>query len=253
MSAKQNWDAELYEARHSFVWQFGQGVLELLKPQPGEAILDLGCGTGQLTNEIAASGAKVTGLDASTEMIGQARQNYPGLRFMLSDAAAMPFEGEFDAIFSNAALHWMLEKERVASAMARALKPGGRLVAELGGTGNTRRIVEAWKAILPHYCDFLTLPSKTYFPSIREYSEVLENAGFEVRLAQLFHRPTPLEGEAGMENWQRQFGWYNFELVPAAQREQALREVVEYLRPHLYSGGKWSADYRRLRVVAVKV
>ncbi len=216
MSAKQNWDAELYEARHSFVWQLGQGLLELLKPQPGEAILDLGCGTGQLTKEIAASGAKVTGLDASTEMIGQARQNYPGMRFMLSDAAAMPFESEFDAIFSNAALHWMLEKERVAAAMARALKPGGRLVAELGGTGNIRRIVEAWTAILPQYCDFSASPARTYFPSIRAYSEILENAGFEVRFAQLFDRPTPLEGEAGLENWLRQFGWYNFELNTAS-------------------------------------
>jgi trans-aconitate methyltransferase len=252
MSVKQNWNTELYEARHSFVWQLGQGILELLEPKAGEHILDLGCGTGQLTQQIADSGALVTGIDSSPEMIGQARQNYPALKFVLGDAAAMQFNEEFDAIFSNAALHWMQDAPAVANAMVRALKPGGRLVAELGGKGNIGNIQEALHAVLPRYRGGQPPPVKTYFPSVGEYSQLLEPAGLEVRMAQLFDRPTPLEGEQGMTNWLRQFSWYSFEPLAPDKREAALAEVVEYLRPLLYRTGQWSADYRRLRIVAVK-
>ncbi|HEX4169380.1 MAG TPA: methyltransferase domain-containing protein [Bryobacteraceae bacterium] len=252
MSAKQNWNPELYEGRHSFVWQLGQGILELLNPLPGESILDLGCGTGQLTNEIASSGAKVTGLDSSPDMIGQARQNYPKLRFVLGDAAGMQFENEFDAIFSNAALHWMLDPAAVARSMIRALQPGGRLVAEFGGQGNIGQIVESWRAILPTYSNGAPVVARTYFPSISEYAGILEQVRFEVRFAQLFDRLTPLEGERGMENWLRQFGWYNFEPLPPEKRHSALGEVIAYLKPKLYRDGQWFADYRRLRIIAVK-
>jgi len=252
MTAKQNWNTELYEARHSFVWQMGQGLLQLLEPKQGERILDLGCGTGQLTARIAESGSETTGLDSSPDMIGQARQNYPALRFILADASEMRFTEEFDAIFSNAALHWMLDAQKVANAMAHALKRGGRLVAELGGKGNIGRIEEALHAVLPRYNGGMPLAAKTYFPSMAAYSGVLESAGFEVRAAQLFDRPTPLEGGDGMANWLRQFSWYNFEPIAAQQREQALAEVVKNLHDSLYKDGSWSADYRRLRVVAVK-
>ena len=253
MSAKQTWDAELYEARHSFIWQLGQGLVELLNPQRGERILDLGCGTGQLTATIAQYGATVIGLDASPEMIGQARQNYPKIQFALEDAAKMRYRTEFDAVFSNAALHWMLEVDAVARAIAGALKPGGRLVAELGGKGNIAEIEAALDAVLPAYYKEGTRARKTYFPSIADYAAVLERAGLETRMAQLFERPTPLEGEEGMAVWLRQFSWYNFEPIVAAEREKALAEVVERLRDVLYRDGRWSADYRRLRVVAVKV
>ncbi len=250
MSAKQNWNPELYEARHSFVWQLGQGVLELLQPVKNERILDLGCGTGQLTQRIAESGAQVTGIDSSPEMIGQARQNYPAIKFVLGDAAAMQFAAEFDAIFSNAALHWMLNPAAVASAMNRALKPGGRLVAEMGGKGNIGHIEEALHAVLSRWGQ--PPPSRNYFPSIGEYSAVLEAAGFEVRMAQLFDRPTPLEGEQGMANWLRQFRGYSFEALSAGDCEKVLTEVVEHLRPSLYLAGQWHADYRRLRIIARK-
>ncbi len=253
MSARQNWNTELYEARHSFVWQMGQGILELLEPKPGERILDLGCGTGQLTNSIASSGATALGLDASPDMIGQARQNFPKIRFVLADAANMQFENEFDAIFSNAALHWMLDAVAVAQAMAKALKPGGRLVAEFGGHGNIATIIAAWQAVLPRYLDGRELVAKTYFPSIPEYSTLLAAAGFEVRFAQLFDRPTPLEGESGMEDWIRQFAWYNFEPLASSDRRVALAEVVALLKPILYRDGRWFADYRRLRVIAIKL
>ena len=252
MSTKQSWNTELYEARHAFVWQFGQGLVELLQPQPGQRILDLGCGTGQLTDRIALSGAQVIGLDASPEMIGQARQNYPHIEFVLEDAARMRYDGEFDSVFSNAALHWMLDAEAVARAIARSLKRGGKFTAEFGGRGNIAQIEAALNEILPAYYEGRMPIGRTYFPSIAEYTAILERAGLETQMALLFDRPTPLEGEDGMANWLRQFSWYNFEPVPAANRGKALAEVVENLRGVLYSEGRWSADYRRLRLVAYK-
>jgi trans-aconitate methyltransferase len=249
---KQNWNAELYEGRHSFVWQLGQGVFDLLDPQKGEQILDLGCGTGQLTHRIADKGARVIGLDSSTDMIGQARQNFPGLTFILGDASEMHFDTEFDAVFSNAALHWMLDARAVASRVARALKTGGRFVAEMGGKGNNASIQAALRSVLPRYTGGKLPSLKNYYPSIAEYSTILEDAGIEVRTAQLFDRPTPLEGEQGMANWLRQFCWYIFASVPTTLREQALVEVVNQLRDTQYRDGQWSADYRRLRFVAIK-
>lgn len=247
------WDAELYEARHAFVWKFGEGVLDLLDPKPGEQVLDLGCGTGQLTQQIAERGAKVVGLDASPEMIGQARQNYPHLRFVLGDAAKMNFQSQFDAVFSNAALHWMVDANAVASAISRALRPGGRLAAELGGRGNIHHIEEAIALVLHKRGLELEDYRRTFFPSIGEYASILEANHLEVRSAILFERPTMLEGESGMANWLRQFASYYFDPLPAREREQALAEVAERLRPVLFIDGTWHADYRRLRVVARKV
>lgn len=253
MRGTNSWNPELYEARHSFVWQFGEGVIELLDPKPGEKILDLGCGTGQLTQKIAERGAEVTGLDASPEMIGQARQNYPRLRFVLEDAANMRLEGEFDAVFSNAALHWMLDATGVAQAVARALRPGGRFVAELGGKGNIAEIEQAIATVaIRHHGD--SAPKKrTFYPCIGEYAGVVEGCGLEVRLAQLFDRLTPLEGAQGMENWIRQFKWYHFDTLPGGEADDAVCETVELLRGSLFRDGQWFADYRRLRIVAVKM
>jgi trans-aconitate methyltransferase len=253
VATKNSWDTELYEAKHNFVWKFGAGVVDLLDPKPGERILDLGCGTGQLTAKIAEAGAEVMGLDASPEMIGQARQNFPGISFVLEDAARMSFHSEFDAVFSNAALHWMTEARQVAERVGVTLRPGGRFVAEFGGKGNIAHILEAIDTVLPRFYDPApTPPTRTYFPSIAEYGTLLEAAGLELRTALLFDRRTPLEGENGMEDWIRQFKWYYFEPLPQQRREQALSATVEALRPHLWDGDHWCADYRRLRIVAVK-
>ena len=251
MGSKVAWDAELYEAKHGFVWQFGESLIQLLNPQPGEHVLDLGCGPGQLTNSLAEEGAVVLGLDSSPEMIGQARQNFPKLHFTLQDATAMQFDEEFDAIFSNAALHWILDASGAARAMAKALRKQGRFVAELGGKGNIRRIVSAIHATLVERKQSVPA-ARTYFPSLGEYSYLLEQAGFEVHFAHLFDRPTPLDGPHGMRDWLRQFGWYFFEGLPVNEREQALHETVERLRPELCEDGVWAADYRRLRIVAHK-
>jgi trans-aconitate methyltransferase len=250
VSGGNKWDAELYEAKHSFVWQFGKGLTETLNAKPGERILDIGCGTGQLTAQIAASGAAVVGLDSSPAMIGQARQNFPKVRFVLESVAAMQFDAEFDAIFSNAALHWVLDAQQAAHAMAKALRQGGRLVAELGGRGNIQTIEQAIVSTIARYAGDHVPASNNYFPSIGEYTMILENAGFEVRSAELYDRPTPLEGENGMADWIRQFKWFYFEGLPAVQRPQALHDTVEDLAPMLRKAGQWVADYRRLRVMA---
>jgi trans-aconitate methyltransferase len=247
----ERWDPELYEARHAFVWQLGQGVFELLEAKSDERILDLGCGTGQLTSQIAESGATVVGIDASPEMIGQARQNYPKLQFVLQDATRMHFREEFDAVFSNATLHWVTDAAGAVDRIAAALRPGGRFVAEFGGHGNIQRIEGAVRRIVGR--DMPRVPeTRWYYPTIGEYAAVLESAGLEVRFAQLFDRPTPLEGEEGMENWIRQFAWFYFEDLGKQIRAKTLRKTIDELRPALYHDGRWYADYRRLRVVAVK-
>ncbi len=251
MAIEKRWDPELYEARHSFVWQLGQDLIKILDPKHGERVLDLGCGPGQLSAQIAERGAEVTGLDASPEMIGQARQNYPHLKFVLGDSANMPFDAEFDAVFSNAALHWMLDASAVASGIARALKKGGRLVAELGGKGNISQIERAIETVLRRHLGERIPSKRTFFPSVGEYSSILEAHGLEIRIAQLFDRPTELQGQEGMENWLRQFAAYYFEALPAAERETALKSVIDELRPILFREGSWFADYRRLRIVAV--
>jgi len=248
----QKWDAELYEARHSFVWQFGKGLIELLNPQPGERILDVGCGPGQLTAKIAESGANVVGLDSSPAMIGQARQNFPKLSFVLESVTSMRYAAEFDALFSNAALHWVLDAEAAGKAMSFALRKGGRLVAEFGGHGNIQTIERAIVSTMTRYLGDNVPASNNYFPSISEYSAILEHSGLEVRFAELYDRPTPLDGEKGMANWIRQFKWFYFEALPVERRSQALTDVLEELAPLLRNDDGWFADYRRLRLIAIK-
>jgi trans-aconitate methyltransferase len=248
------WDAKLYDDKHSFVWEKGKGVVELLAPKPGERILDLGCGTGHLTAEITAVGALTVGIDQSADMIAQARRQFPDLRFEVCDAREIPFTGEFDAVFSNAALHWIPEAEKVIRGVSRALKPSGRFAAEMGGKGNIRRLVGA----IIGACREVGLDSGAateawYYPSIGEYAGLLEKHGLEVRQAALFERPTRLEdGEKGLEAWLRMFRRVILDRLPAAEQDAFLREVERQARPELFKDGVWELDYRRLRIVAWK-
>jgi trans-aconitate 2-methyltransferase len=247
-----HWDANRYDGHHAFVWQQGAALLELLAPLPGERVLDLGCGTGHLTAQAAAAGAEVVGLDLAPTMIEQARRAYPQLRFVTGDARDFTFDQPFDAVLSNAALHWVKPPEKVIASVARALKPGGRFVAEFGGRGNVRAIADA----LARGAEAMGIRDwqpNWYFPSLGEYAALLEAGGLETTFATLFDRPTPLQSEDGMRQWVAMFAGGLLDAVPAGAREHFLTRVEAELRPTLYHDGVWHADYRRLRVVAWRI
>ena len=247
-----DWNPDLYQSSHSFVWEYGRDLIGLLAPQSGERILDVGCGTGQLTAEIARAGASVTGIDQSAAMIAQARSNFPDLRFDVQDVCSLPFDEEFDAVFSNAALHWVVRADAAAAAMAGALKPGGRLVVEFGGRGNTRALLEALQLALQSRLG--AEPERVnpwYFPSVGEYAALLERQALEVTFAVLFDRRTSLEGGSqGLAKW---FAMFGAPLTEELRQPEFVRLVEQFAAPSLLRDGVWSVDYRRLRVVARKV
>jgi len=246
------WNADLYDQSHSFVWKMAVGLLELLNPQQGERILDLGCGTGALTAQIAAAGCSVVGIDSSPEMIDQARRSFPALHFAVADARTFALDGQFDAVFSNAVLHWVKEPDLAVSRIRAVLRLAGRFVAEFGGRGNTRQMADALKrqAVRSGINDYET---PWYYPGIAEYSGILERHGFEVTYATLFDRPTPLEGEDGLRKWFQMFGGSLLDRLNPEDRETCLAALETELRPALYRDGTWFADYRRLRIVAQRV
>jgi trans-aconitate 2-methyltransferase len=246
MSCDKGWDAQGYQSRHSYVFKHGEGLVELLDPKPGERILDLGCGSGQLTARIAAAGADVVGVDLSPDMIAQARANYPHIEFNVGDAAAFELDQPVDAVFSNAVLHWVLDAAGAAACVARALKVGGRFVMEMGGKGNTRTLLAAVREVAGE----LELP--WFYPSVGEYSALLEKHGFEVRFATLFDRPTIVEGENGLDDWLVMFGGKLFAGISEERQPEIRRALVDRLRPVMFRDGNWILDYRRLRVAAVR-
>ena len=250
----QIWNASLYDQKHSFVFEYGENVLSLLDPQPGERILDLGCGTGHLTNAIATSGAKVIGIDSSDSMINAAHANYPDREFVVADAKNFSFPQKFDAIFSNATLHWIIEPEKVISCIAQALKPSGRFVAEFGGKGNVSRILNAVQEALWEIAQIeVNFNKYFYFPSIGEYAPLLEKHNFTVRTAILYDRPTQFkEGENGLRNWIMMFNEAIFSQVTNDVKQQVLQSVENKLRNTLFKDGNWFADYKRLQIVADK-
>lgn len=258
-TSDKGWDAQGYQARHSYVFKHGEGLVELLDPKPGERILDLGCGSGQLTAKIAEAGAQVIGLDLSPDMIAQARANYPHIElaigtairrgkieFRIGDATSFELSEPVDAVFSNAVLHWVKDAARAIACVYRALKPGGRFVMEMGGKGNTRTLLATVREVAGQ------LASPWFYPSVGEYSALLERQGFEVRFATLFDRPTTVEGENGLDDWLVMFGGKLFAGISEERQREIRRAVADRLRPAMYRDGNWIVDYRRLRVVAVR-
>lgn len=236
-----------YQANAAYVAELGKPVVDLLAPRPGERILDLGCGDGALTLEIARRGCSVIGVDASEEMVRVARSL--GVEARVVDGATLEFGGEFDAVFSNAMLHWIKPPEAVISGVWRALKPGGRFVGEFGGSGNVERIIRELEATLAERGH--TIESPWYFPTPEEYSTLLENAGFVVHAIELFPRRTELPEDLG--GWLETFAGHYISTVPGPERGDLIAEIVERLRDSLSDGaGTWFADYIRLRFSAEK-
>ncbi len=247
--SSQRWDARGYAENARFVADLGMPVVDLLAPRPGERILDLGCGDGALTEKLAAAGCDVVGADASAELVNAARSR--GLDVRLINGEALDFDGEFDAVFSNAALHWMLQPDAVIDGVHRALKPGGRFVGEFGGAGNVATIASALEAALDRRGLDGKAANPWYFPSADEYAAKLTTRGFRVRSAELIERPTPLP--AGMAGWLATFGGSFIAKVPVSEHGALLNEVLVKISPALIKpDGTWNADYFRLLYAAEK-
>ena len=247
-ATRQSWQAASYGTHARFVSDLAGPVIEWLSPQAGERILDLGCGDGVLTEALATQGVRMVGVDSSPDFIRAAAERHVDARLM--DGEALTFESEFDAVFSNAALHWMKDARAVAKGVWRALIPGGRFVAEFGGHGNVAAIVTAMLAVAAQRQGNAALAHPWFFPSPAEYRSLLESEGFTVHRIGLFPRPTPLA--TGMAEWLNLFRKPFFAQF-GEEADDALAEAVSLLQPSLCdSAGHWSADYVRLRVEAVK-
>lgn len=248
------WNADLYDDKHAFVFQYGENVLELLDVKAGERVLDLGCGTGYLTHQIKLLGGLVTGADASPEMIEKARETYPDVDFTVADGAGFHFDESFDAVFSNAALHWIKDADATIRNVYNSLQPGGRFVAEMGGKGNVQHMIAATTAVLKKH-GYAADPANTpwYFPSTAEYATKLEAAGFRVIFTAHFDRPTLLQdGRQGVGKWLNMFGSSFFKAIPTDQLSQIINEITDLLEATYCHDGQWYADYKRLRFIAVK-
>ena len=247
----QEWNSARYAANARFVSDLGQPVLDLLNPQPGERILDLGCGDGALTEKLIAAGAHVVGIDGSADMVEAAQKRSIDVRLM--DGYSLTFEHEFDAVFSNAALHWMSkDPDGVIRGVHRALKQGGRFAGEFGGHGCVAAIVVALCSAIERRG--VPRPESLipwYFPTVEEYRLRLQRVGFEVTYIALIPRSTALP--TGMRGWLETFAIPFTKVISEPDRGDFLDDVTERLRPVLCDQeGTWTADYVRLRFAAVK-
>ena len=247
--ATQSWNARQYAEHARFVSDLGLPVVDLLAPRPGERILDLGCGDGVLSKRLADLGCDVVAVDASADMVHAAR--LLGLDARVVDARALPFEGEFDAVFTNAALHWMGPPEAILRGIARALKPGGRMAGECGGHGNVEIILGALKAAFRERGLDPDRVTPWYFANVEEYEALFETLGLVPDSIVLFPRPTPLPGS--LNDWLETFAQNFLDAVPAADRAALLDDVSARCAPVLRDAeGHWTADYVRLRFAATK-
>jgi SAM-dependent methyltransferase len=254
----QTWNTDAYAANGRFVATLASAVVDLLNPQPGEQILDLGCGDGALTEQLAATGAIVLGVDSSPAMLAAARQrnlnSASSVEFVQHDATNLPFENQFDAVFSNAALHWITGisgQQATLAGIYRALRPGGRFVAEMGGQGNIAAIRTALQATLAPFHIDAEAAAASFYPAPDIYRRLLEGARFTVHSIDLIPRPTPLPN--GMESWLNTFRNGVLDQLNPTDRATAITNTIALLEPTLRDAdGNWTADYVRLRFHATK-
>ncbi len=248
MATNQSWDPAAYARNARFVSDLGAPVVELLSPRAGERILDLGCGDGALTIKLVEAGCEVVGVDSSAPQVEAARRL--GLDARVADGERLAFAAEFDAVFSNAAIHWMRPPDDVIAGVWRALRPGGRFVGEFGGHGCVATVKRALLDALRRRGIDGDALDPWYFPTVEDYSARLARRRFAIRYIALILRPTPLPTE--INGWLETFAQSFMAPLPNSDRAGFLDEVCEALRPDLCSGGKWFADYVRLRFAADK-
>ena len=243
------WNSTLYDKKHDFVAEYGKGLLEFVPKNDKQAILDLVCGTGVLTVQLADFGNKIVGVDSSQSMIDKAKEQFNNIEFKVCDALALPFENEFDVVFSNAVFHWISDHDALLKSVYKVLKPQGLLVCEFGANGNIATIENAFAKA----CNSLGYDYKTKFnfPTAEDFEKLLENNGFVIDRIYDYDRPTVLkEGKQGLANWMKQFFASELAVMPEHIQVMIIEKVEEFTRDILWNGAEWVADYRRLRVIA---
>ena len=250
---KDTWNPDLYKNNHSFVYDYGKDLLALLDPKDGEVILDLGCGTGELTFEISKKTRFITGIDASEKMLSKAKKSYPDIEFLNIDALSMDYRNKFDKVFSNAVFHWIFEQEKFLKNIYNSLKPGGKLIFEMGGKDNTAVIMlNLKKALIKRGFNKNAEKQVMFFPSVGEYSALLEKTGFTVRYALYFDRDTKLEGKDGLKNFIDMFYNPYFQGINNDVKNEIIEETKTNAKSVLFRDGVWFVDYKRLRIIAEK-
>lgn len=247
------WDAEQYKNSFSFVPSYGEDVLNLLTVKPGSRVIDLGCGTGSLTQKISDRGYVVTGIDASPDMLCVARTQHPDICFLDGDAVDFHLETKADAVFSNAVMHWIDagRQEAVLSNIASNLRTGGEFVFEFGGYGCAETVHSTLEEIFAERGrKYLRM---FYFPTIGEYAPLVERSGMRIEIAMLFDRPTPQKDGNTVSDWIRMFDKKPFEGIAAEEADEIINEAEERLRGQLFVDGTWYIDYVRIRMRARKV
>lgn len=244
------WKSELYDTSQAFVSEYGKDLISLVPKKTG-SILDLGCGTGDLTQKLNEFCNQVIGIDGSKEMIATARSKYPNLHFDVMDACQIPWQNEFDVIFSNAVFHWIPNQKLLLEKIIRALKENGLLICEFGASGNISQIETAYRTVLKSYQNHYENPF--FFPTVEAYSHLLREAGFTIEKIYDYDRPTPLpDGKNGLRKWMLQFFSESLSVYDPDQQNHIFEDVEQLLFEKMYNGTTWTADYRRIRVVSRK-
>ncbi len=245
------WNSSLYDKKHDFVAEYGKGLLEFVPKNNEQTILDLGCGTGTLTVQLTDFCSKVVGVDSSQNMIDKAKKQFGNVEFLVCDALALPFDEEFDVVFSNAVFHWISDHDALLKNIHKALKPQGLLVCEFGASGNIATIENAFIKV----CQRLgySYKPKFNFPTVDTFGEMLEKNGFIIDKIYDYDRPTVFkDGEQGLTNFLKQFFASELSIMPEHIQSLFFEEVAELTREKLWNGKEWVADYRRLRVIVHK-
>ena len=245
------WNAKLYQDNHNFVTEYGKSLLEYIPDDKKQVVLDLGCGTGILTYELMQKVNLVIGIDSSEAMIQKSKETYPQIEFHVMDAYELIWHNYFDIVFSNAVFHWITNQKSLLESVCRALKTDGKLICEFGAHGNVAKIRGSFHNVLKKYGYDDTYPF--YLPETHEYRELLESTGFYVELIVDYDRPTVLkDGKDGLRNWLKQFFSYDLLHFTVTQQIEIFKEIEDSLCSDLWDGEHWTADYRRIKVVALK-